>query len=197
LEQLHAGAGARKCAGPVEMSGIARALRLENRMAVRYPRAFRHAVKQGKAATVSLQHPAREVDKALMHKWHLLKPVALHMSIPTHIFTSLVARDFQPRIGLGSAFARPWLDASWSVADGRLSDEPEQRGRVGGQIYAMCGPLGPELHGMFEAHLPRVNAGLACGLCHQQTDQVVREQMNPQFFLDHLGREAAQDFHPE
>jgi hypothetical protein len=54
------------------------------------------------------------------------------MSIRTHSFTSLGARDFQPRIGFGSSFARPWFEASRPVADGRLGDESEQGGRVGG-----------------------------------------------------------------
>src|SRR5450759_3798846 len=99
-----------------------------------------------------------------MREWHLLKPVSLHMSIPTYIFTSLVARDFQPRIGLGSAFTCAWFDASWPVADSRLSDEPEQRGRSGSEIDAMRGPLGPQLYRMFEAQLPRVNAGLEGGV---------------------------------
>src|ERR1035437_586014 len=119
------------------------------------------------------------------------------MSIPAHLFTSLVARDFQPRIGFGSAFLRPRFDASWPVADGELSDEAEQGGRIGSEIDAMRGPLGPPLYGVFEAQLPRVKAGLECGLRHQQTDQVIGEQMDPQFLLDHLRGEAAQDVHSE
>src|ERR1035441_4002019 len=71
------------------------------------------------------------------------------MSIPAHLFMSLVARDFQPGIGFGSAFFRPRFDASWPVADGQLSDEAEQGGRIGSEIDAMRGPLGPQLYGVF------------------------------------------------
>jgi hypothetical protein len=49
------------------MSDVAFALRLEKGIAARNARAFRHAVEQGEAASVVLQHPAREVEKALMH----------------------------------------------------------------------------------------------------------------------------------
>ena len=39
-----------------------------------------------------------------------------------------------------------------------------------------------------------MNIGIQRCLRHQQTDQVVSEQMNPQLLLDHTRRKAAQDF---
>src|ERR1700691_3517478 len=102
------------------------------------------------------------------------------MSISTHSFTSLGPRSWQPGIGLGSAFAGTRFYSSGSVADGGLCNESEQGVRIGPQIDAMRGPFGPQLHGVFEAQLPRMNIRIQCGLRHQQTDQVISEQMNPQ-----------------
>ena len=119
------------------------------------------------------------------------------MSISAYSFTSLGARYFQPRIGLGSAFSRPRFDSPRPVAHPVLSNEPEQGVRIGAQIDAVCGPLGPQLHGMLEAQLPRMNVRIERRLCHQQADQVIGEQMNPQFLFDHPRREAAQDFNAQ
>ena len=47
----------------------------------------------------------------------------------------------------------------------------------------MSSPFGPQLHGVFEVPLSRVNIGIQGGLGHQQTDQFVGEQMDPQFLL--------------
>ena len=69
--------------------------------------------------------------------------------------------------------------------------------RISTQIDAMRGPFGPQLYGVLEAQLSRMNAGIHSGLRHQQTDQVVGEQMNPQLLLDHARCEAAQHFDAE
>ena len=45
------------------------------------------------------------------------------------------------------------------MADGRLGDEPEQGGRIGGEIDAMRGLLGPQLDGVFQAQLTRLKIG--------------------------------------
>ena len=119
------------------------------------------------------------------------------MSISTQSFTSLDPRSFQPRIGLGSAFTGMRFYSSGPITDGRLRDEAEQGVRISTQIDAMRGPFGPQLRGVFEAQLPRMNAGIQRRLRHQKTDQIVGEQMNPQFPLDHARCEAAQDFDAE
>jgi hypothetical protein len=49
------------------MCDVAFAFRLEDRVAVRDARALRHAVEQGQAARLFPEHPAPEVEKALMH----------------------------------------------------------------------------------------------------------------------------------
>src|SRR5665213_1969049 len=116
------------------------------------------------------------------------------MSISAHSFTSLSPRSFQPGIGLGSTFTRARFYSSGPLTDDQLRDEPEQRVRISAQINAMRGPFSPQLYGVFEAQLPRMNIGIQCGLRHQQTDQVIGEKMNPQLLLDHPWREAAQDF---
>src|ERR1700736_1281937 len=119
------------------------------------------------------------------------------MSISTHSPASLGPGSFQPRIGLGSTFTSARFYSSWPVADGRLRDEPEQSVGISAHINAIPGPFRPQLHRMFEAQLPRVNAAIQRRLRHQQTAQVVGEQTNPQFRLDHARREAAQDYHSE
>lgn len=103
------------------------------------------------------------------------------MSISAYWFTSLGARYFQPGIGLGPAFSHPWFDAPRSVTNHVLSHEPEQGIRIRAEIDAVRSPFASQLHGMFEAQLPRMNVRIERRLRHQQTDQIVGEQMNPQF----------------
>ena len=119
------------------------------------------------------------------------------MSISTHSFSSLSPGPFQPGVGLGPTFSSTRLYSSGPIADGRLCDEPEQSVRIGTQIDAMRSPLGPKLHGVLEAQLPRMNIRIKSCLRHQQADQVIGEQMNPQFLFDHPRREAAQDFNAQ
>jgi hypothetical protein len=115
----------------------------------------------------------------------------------TDVVASFGARDFEPGIGLGSTFAGAWFDAPGPLTDGRLGHESEQGGGVGVDLNATCRPFAPQLHGMFEAQLARVDIGLEGRLRHQQPDQVVGEQIHPQFLLDHLRRLATQDVHAE
>ena len=115
------------------------------------------------------------------------------MSISAHSFTSFLPRHFQPGVRLGSTFAGARFYSSGAVADGQLRDEPEQSVGISAQIDTMRGPFRPQLYGMLEAQVSRVNIGIQRRLRHQQTDQVVGEQVNPQLLLDHLGRKAAQD----
>ena len=52
-------------------------------------------------------------------------------------------------------------------------------------------PLRPWLYRVFEAQLPRVHAGIAGGLRHEQSDHVVGQQMNPELLFVHLRRLVA------
>lgn len=119
------------------------------------------------------------------------------MSTETHLFTSFFARDFQPWIGFGSAFARPGFQAPGAIAGARLRNESEQGSEVGVAIHATRRPPDPQLYGVFETQFPRVNVGTHGRLRHEQTDQVIREQMNPQLFVHHLRGVAAQDVNAE
>src|SRR3989344_7321601 len=121
------------------------------------------------------------------------------MSIETYLSASLSPRYFQPRVGLGSSLAGPWFYSSGSVAHFQLGDQPEQDGVLRYWIAAQTpgSPFRPQLHGMFEAQLAWVYVGVERRLRHEQADQVVSEQVHPQFLLDHRRRLATEHFHAE
>src|SRR5690606_30686010 len=85
-----------------------------------------------------------------------------------------------------------------SAAHGELCEEPKEFGGVGRIVVQDSGgPFGPHLHGVFEAHLAWMQAGIVRGLRHQQADQVVGQQVHPQLLLDHLRRLAAEHVHAQ
>ena len=100
-------------------------------------------------------------------------------------------------VGLGASLARPRLYSTGPIADLLLRDRVEEdRGAFGGAGgETLSNPFGPELHRMFEAQLPRMHAGLHCRLGHQEADQIVGEQVYPEFLLTHLRGLATQHFH--
>ena len=57
------------------------------------------------------------------------------------------------------------------------------------------GPFTPQLQRVFEAQCAWMHGRLLRRLSHQQTDQVVREEMHPDFLFVHLGCVAAQFRH--
>ena len=103
------------------------------------------------------------------------------MTMDGYLAASLSPGYFQPRVGLGSSFARPRLYSVGPVAHFQLGDQPEQCGVVQRRIVRepLRSPLHPHLHGVFEAEFARVYAGTERCLRHEQTNQVVGEQMNP------------------
>src|SRR5882757_6373888 len=105
--------------------------------------------------------------------------------------------DFQPRVRFGSALSCSRLDASWSVADAQLSDQREQQANRGVATITQPtrGPFGPQLHGVFETQLAWVHGGCDRGLRHEQADQVVGEEVYPDFLFVHLRGVAAQLCH--
>jgi len=85
------------------------------------------------------------------------------------------------------------------MSDAHLGDEIEQQRDIGPSIAAKGArvPLAPQLHGMFEAQLPRRLSAVRGRLGHQQADQVVGEQVRPQLLLDHRRSPATQHVHAE
>src|SRR6266702_3839405 len=117
------------------------------------------------------------------------------MSITTYLPPSFSTRDLQPLVGFWASFTRPRLESTGTVADSKLRDRAKQ------DLVVRCcnagqptsNPFGPYLHGMFEAQLTWIHACLQRRLSHQQTDQIVGQQIDPQFFLAHLRSLTTQD----
>ena len=117
------------------------------------------------------------------------------MTMLLYMLASLGARRFQPRVGFRPSFPHPRLDAYGSMADPALGDQREQALAILRVRQASRALLCPQLHRVLEAQLTRVYAGIAGGLRHEQPDDVVGQQMDPQLFLVHLRRLAAQHVH--
>ena len=117
------------------------------------------------------------------------------MPVDFDFLARLVTRNLQPGIGLGSSLSHSRLDAPRPIADPALGDQRKQAPAILRGRQTPRDPLRPQLHGVLEAQVTRVDAGIARGLRHQQPDQVVRQQMDPQLLLVHLRRLAAQHVH--
>ena len=91
----------------------------------------------------------------------------------------LIARYFQPRVGLGSSFARSGLYSAGPVTHFQLGDQPEQCGIVQCQIVRepLRSPLQPQLHGVFEAEFARVYAGIERCLRHEHAKTGARHHV--------------------
>src|SRR6185437_6318263 len=118
-------------------------------------------------------------------------------------FTDLPARpssrDLQPRVRFGSSLTGSGLNAFGAVGDSELRDKPEQfnvlpRGQC---RQGLRGPGRPDLHCMLETQLPRLNTGAMGCLCHEHTNQVVSEQIDPQLLFNHLGTLATECLHTQ
>jgi len=98
-----------------------------------------------------------------------------------------------------SSFQRPGLDTSGTQTDPLLRHHGQQGRQVGrrGEDVAILLPQSPQLHGVLEAELAGDLVGQQRRLRHQQTDQVVGKQVDPDFFLDHRGTFAGELVHPE
>jgi hypothetical protein len=121
------------------------------------------------------------------------------MAVQPHLLACLRARLGHQWKRLGPAFALPGLDPSGPEPDARLCDE-QQRSMYEhpvGTVTAALVPADPDLHGEFGAELTRYLIGEQCGLRHQQSDQVVGEQVDPQRLARHLGATAAQGLYAE
>ena len=51
------------------------------------------------------------------------------------------------------------------------------------------------LEGSFEADRPRLDVVLACGLRHDRADEIVGQDVRPDFFMNEFWRFASQDIH--
>jgi adenylate cyclase len=126
-------------------------------------------------------------------EWHLL--CLPRVTVALDLSSSVGARDLQPRVGLGSSFSHSRLDTARPIAHPALGDQCEQSPTVIRGRQTARDPLRPQLHRVLEAQATRVHAGVAGGLRHEQADHVVGQQMDPQLFLVHLRRLAAQHIH--
>lgn len=84
------------------------------------------------------------------------------MAIQAYLPRGFSTWHLQPLVGLGAPFSCPRLEAAGSVAHCTLRDRSEQGliVRCGHPGETLCDPFGPDLYGVFEAQLPRVNASL-------------------------------------
>src|SRR5450631_115746 len=121
------------------------------------------------------------------------------MAMLTYVPARPSSRYFEPRERFGSSLASSWFYASRSIADSELRDEPEE-------LSVLCHSQGrqrlrrpsrPHLHRMFEAQLARLDTGAVRRLCHEQSDQVVGEQIHPQFLLHHRRALATESLHAQ
>src|ERR1019366_8919600 len=121
------------------------------------------------------------------------------MTMAGYLASSLSARNFQPRVRFGSSFARSGLDSTRSVADSELRDQREQDGDIAGSVTAQSArdPFRPQLHGVLKTQLARMYVGVEGGLCHEQADQIVGEQVHPDFLFVHLRGVATEDVHAQ
>lgn len=116
-----------------------------------------------------------------------------------HLGAGGLSRFGQKRVGVGAAFQRPWLEATGSQTDARLGNQPEDgqdADAIAGGAAALL-PGQPDLHGVLEAQLPGELIGQQGGLGHQQADQVVGQQVDPQLLHHHRRGLAAQPRHAE
>ena len=67
-----------------------------------------------------------------------------------------------------------------------LRDQREQPSTVVRSRQSARHPLRPQLHRVLEAQVARIHVGVAGGLCHEQSDHVVGQQVNPQLLVVHL-----------
>lgn len=118
------------------------------------------------------------------------------------MFSDLLSGDY-PGFGqqgkwFWTSFDGARLDASRSVADPLLCDQDEQRTEPALVIRSgVAIPGAPQLHGVFEAECAWVARTECRGLEHHQPDEVVGQQIDPDFFLRHRRGLAAQYFHAE
>src|SRR5258707_3942144 len=118
------------------------------------------------------------------------------MSIDAYLSVSLGPRYLQPRVRLRSSLAGTGFYSSGPVAHFQLGDQAEQEGVApfGALTQALRSPLGPQLYSVFEADLTRVYTSVVRRLRHQQANQVVSQQANPQLLLNHMWSQAAEHF---
>lgn len=108
------------------------------------------------------------------------------------IFSDLLSGDC-PGFGQQGKWFWTWfagarLDASGSVPDPLLSDQDDPRTEPALVIrFGVAIPGAPQLHGVFEAEFAWVARTECCGLDHHQPDEVVGQQIDPDFFLRHRG----------
>jgi hypothetical protein len=99
---------------------------------------------------------------------------------------------------LGSAFEGARLNAPGAQTDPRFGNHLQHSahgGRLARTVVTAQAPGEPDLHGVLEAELARDLVGQQGRLGHQEPDDVVGEQIHPEFFAGHLRSLAAQVLH--
>ena len=101
--------------------------------------------------------------------------------------------------GFWSSLDGPWFDAPGTVTHALLRDQDKQRvalAVVRGAAAVMI-PGDPQLQGVFKTEFARAARAEHRRLGHHQPDEVVGEQVNPDFLLRHRRCFAAQPLHAQ
>jgi hypothetical protein len=114
-----------------------------------------------------------------------------------YLSTSAPSRNFQPRVGFGPTFPGAGFDTTWSIAHAQLPNQSEQEFQGGVAMIAqpVRDPFAPQLHSVFEAERARMSGGLLRRLRHQQADQVIGQEVDPDLLFIHLWSVATQLCH--
>jgi hypothetical protein len=105
--------------------------------------------------------------------------------------------NFQPRVGFGPTFPGAGFDTTWSIAHAQLPNQSEQefQGGVARIAQPVRDPFAPQLNSVFEAERAGMSGGFLRSLRHQQADQVVGQEVDPDLFFVHLRSVATQLCH--
>ena len=137
-------------------------------------------------------------DKGHAHEWHVVLPNSFQ-----HFTFEFVSGFHHSIVLLLSAFPLPWLKAIGPIGDSMRRDSVEQL--IIETLAARPAAIAlhgnqrlkgfQRLNGAFEADGARFEAMLGGGLRDDGADEIVRENMRPDFLPHEFRRLAAQDVH--
>ena len=110
-----------------------------------------------------------------------------------------VTRFSEQGVGFAPSFDCSGLDAPGTIAHPLLGDEDKQAIElvVVVDTLGVLSPSDPDLHSVLETELARQAMGKQGGLGHHQTNEIVGEQVDPDFLDCHCGGLATELFHPQ
>ena len=120
------------------------------------------------------------------------------------IFSHFGSRDLawcgEQGIGFGSSLDGAGLNAAQAITDTLLGNEHQQFLELRGLASARCLMMIPgqaQLHGMFEAELAWQPVGQKRCLRHDQSNEIVGQQVDPDFLDRHCRALATQPLHAQ